>query len=130
MNYKKRLALIMGCGVIVICGVIVGIMVKRNVDSESTQYSIDDIQNVNITDADREDMYYSYLEKTMSENITDIDGIVDCEMHINYSDEDVDSVDVSIVTEAGENSFSETDILSYISKALEISVEDISLSIS
>ncbi len=130
MNYKKRLALIMGCGVIVICGVIAGIMVKRNVDSESTQYSIDDIQNVNITDADREDMYYSYLEKTMSENITDIDGIVDCEMHINYSDEDVDSVDVSIVTEAGENSFSETDILSYISKALEISVEDISLSIS
>lgn len=85
---------------------------------------------MNTTDADKEDIFYSYLEKTMAENIIDIDGIVDCEMHINYSDGEVDSVDVSIVTEAGENNFSETDILRYISKALEISVEDISLSFS
>ena len=130
MNYKKRLALIMGCGVIVICGVIAGVMVKRNAESEIIQYSLDDIQNVNIIDADKEDMYYSYMEKTMAENITGIDGIVDCEMHINYSDGEVDSVDVSIVTETDENNFSETDILTYISKALEISVEDISLSFS
>ena len=99
-------------------------------NEQSTQYSLDDIQNVNTTDADKAAMYYSYLEKTMAENITDIDGIVECEMKINYSDGEVDSVDVSIVTETGENSFSETDILSYISKALGISVEDISLSFS
>lgn len=100
--------------------------VKQCMDSDalSTQdYSIDHM-NTNI---DKEQAYLDYLRKTLAETIKEEMGVADCEIDLGYADGEIISAQVSIAAEDGGADISETDIVDYISHALEIPAEDIIL---
>lgn len=54
-------------------------------------------------------------------------GVADCEIDLGYADGEIISAQVSIAAEDGGADISETDIVDYISHALEIPAEDIIL---
>lgn len=84
-------------------------------------------QDVNIDSIDKKNEYFNYKEKILAEIIKDSNGISDCKIDINHSNDEVVSVDVNVVTENDNTGAWETTILNYISEALGISTEDITL---
>lgn len=93
-------------------------------DALSTQdYSMDHMN----TNTDKEQAYLDYLRKTLAETIKEEMGVADCEIDLGYADGEIISAQVSIAAEDGGADISETDIVDYISHALEIPAEDIIL---
>lgn len=81
------------------------------------------------TDGDKEQAYLDYLGKVMTETIEEVDGVAGCEIAIDYSEGAIASARVSITAEDNETGISETDIVDYISHALDIPAENVVLSV-
>lgn len=125
MNSKKGFLLFGGCCILVIGVTIAGIMIGESSFSQEREkpniYGKD-------TNIDKDSLYLDYVIKTLVKAIKDEDGILDCKIDVEHLNGKIISANVNVVAENDEINISETNILNYISKTLEISTEDIILS--
>lgn len=64
----------------------------------------------------------------LAEELKEEIGVADCKVKINYSNGDIPSANISVIAGDNENNISETGIMDYVFRSLEISTENIELS--
>jgi len=128
MNFKKRFFLILGGFAFIIGITVVGFMTRKSSffqkRENTNNYCID---NMDVC-LDKDSLYSDYIIKALVETIKDENGVMDCRINVNYSNGEIVSANVRVVAEDNGINISETNILNYVSQALEISTEDIVLS--
>ena len=100
---------------------------KSNISREretANSYCIDNMD----TNIDKDSQYHDYIAKALAETIKDANGVADCQVNIIFSNGEVVSADVNVIAEDDKINISETDILDYVSKSLDISTEDVIVS--
>ena len=126
MNSKKKLIMILVCITLFIGITVIGIAINGSSfskeENEANSYNINTLLGTNI---DKDSQYSDYISKLLAETIKEENGVMDCQVNISFSNGEVISANVNLVAEDDKVNISETDILEYVSKALEISKEDI-----
>lgn len=123
---KKRFTLILG-----VCTL--GLALIAGGTAAEKWYSLQ--ENISIdsynqsTNADKDSLYYDYIINTMESAIKDNDEILDCEIDVERLNGKLISADVKVITKNDGTNALETNIRDYVSKALEISSENITLSL-
>lgn len=124
----KNKSWFLGIG-IAVCILLVGIicLVIHNI-GESREEEADSVNQ--FTDIEKEELYYDYMEKKLASMIERTYKILDCEVDIGYSESEVLGVDIKFTVSEGNivNDSMRTDISEVISKALDISTENIAVS--
>ena len=118
---KKATILSLGAAVIVIAGIatMAATSAAKN-RNDSFDY---DITNFFDEDGDKESKYSDYITNEMASVIENNYEITSCKIDVSYSDGEIVSADIRVVTENDETNALETDISNYVSKALGISTE-------
>lgn len=124
----KNKSWFLGIG-IAVCILLVGIicLVIHNI-GESREEEADSVNQ--FTDIEKEELYYDYMEKKLASMIERTYKFLDCEVDIGYSESEVLGVDIKFTVSEGNivNDSMRTDISEVISKALDISTENIAVS--
>lgn len=114
---KKRFTLILGSCALAFVLIIGGIIAEVRYFSQE-----------NNTNADKDSVYYDYIVSIAESAVKDNDEILNCEIAADYSNGELVTADVKVVTKNGEMSALKTNIRDYVSSALEISYENITIS--
>lgn len=124
----KNKSWFLGIG-IAVCILLVGIifLMIHNIE-ESREEEADSVNQ--FTDIEKEELYYDYMEKKLASMIERAYKFLDCEVDIGYSESEVLGVDIKFTVSEGSivNDSLRTDISEVISKALDISTENIAVS--
>lgn len=124
----KNKSWFLGIG-IAVCILLVGIifLMIHNIE-ESREEEADSVNQ--FTDIEKEELYYDYMEKKLASMIERAYKFLDCEVDIGYSESEVFGVDIKFTVPEGSivNDSMRTDISEFISKALDISTENIAVS--
>lgn len=120
---KKRFTIILGACIFSLALITGGIAAEAGYSSQKN-ISTD---NNHKTNTAKDNLYYDYITNTLESAIKNNDEIQDCEININHSNNTLISVNVKIVTKDNELNTMDTDIKDYISQALEILPENITL---
>lgn len=125
---KKKFFMILGCFAFFIGIIVTGIVIRKsNISREretAYSYCIDNM-DINI---DKDSQYHDYITEVLAETIKDENGVKDCQINLDYSNSEIISANVSVAVEDDKINISETDILDYVSKSLDISTEDVIVS--
>lgn len=83
------------------------------------------------TDNEKENVHYHYLEKYLALMLERTGSVSDCEVEINHSEGKVVGVDVGFAMSESNsgNEAMKADILEYFSKALDVSEDNIVISV-
>lgn len=124
----KNKSWFLGIG-IAVCILLVGIifLMIHNIE-ESREEEADSVNQ--FTDIEKEELYYDYMEKKLASMIERAYKFLDCEVDIGYSESEVLGVDIkfTVPEDSIVNDSMRTDISEFISKALDISTENIAVS--
>lgn len=127
MNYNRKVAVAVGCTVVCV-GVVAALGIVSVESSQENYYDIEASDNISYSDNDEK--YYAYLEKKISEGVTeDSDGIETCEISIAYTSDSINSVTADIISSEDMINISTDDIKECISTSLEIDSDNIEVTI-
>lgn len=123
----KNKSWFLGIG-IAVCILLVGIIFLMIHNIEESREEADSVNQ--FTDIEKEELYYDYMEKKLASMIERAYKFLDCEVDIGYSESEVLGVDIKFTVSEGSivNDSMRTDISEVISKALDISTENIAVS--
>lgn len=128
MSPKKGFFLILGSCTLVIGVTVMGIMIRESnffqAREKARSYYIDNMD----TNIDKDSLYFDYIIEELVETVKNENGVMDCRINVDYSNGEIVSANVSVVTEDDKINISLTNILDYVSQSLGISTEDIILS--
>ena len=134
----KTIIVLASLGLLTACGA-----VGRTGTANTSDYDAEIVANAEIhdlgteeyliTEIDSEDIsiesvYCNYIENILAPQIEDYFEITACKIDVSFSNGEIVSAEIRVVTEDDETNALETDIMDYVSKALEISTENITLS--
>ena len=134
----KTIVVLASLGLLTACGA-----VGRTVTANTSDYDADIAANAEIHDLGTEEyliteidsgdisiesVYCNYIENILTPQIEDYFEIPACKIDVSYSNGEIVSAEIRVVTEKDETNALETDIIDYVSKALGISTENITLS--
>lgn len=121
---KKKFTLILGICVFIL-GVITGCAMTETNTYSHKDICLDDWS----TNIDKDKEYSEFIEKTLASTIKEDCHLSDCKMKVSCSNGKITSAHVYIVTREDKSDDLETDILNYVSEALEISTQKVTLSV-
>ena len=130
MKMKKATILSLSAAVIVIAGIVTTFATFAAENrGDSIDIYLDDLDTVSEGDIDKESVFFKYVTESMALNIKDHYEVTDCTINVSVSNGEIVSADVNVISVQDESDDLKTDILVYVSKALGISAENITLSI-
>lgn len=127
---NKSWFLSIGIGVCILLLAIICLVIQKNEKSRGEEA---DFTNQNeLTDIEKRELQYDYLEKVLASMIESVFDVLDCEVDINYSESEILGADIKFTGPEGSivNDSMRTAISECISKALEISTENITISVN
>ena len=134
----KTIVVLASLGLLTACGT-----VGRTGTANTSDYDADIAANAEIHDLGTEEyliteidsgdisiesVYCNYIENILTPQIENYFEISACKIDVSYSNGEIVSAEIRVVTEGDETNALETDIIDYVSKALGISTENITLS--
>ncbi len=125
---NKSWFLSIGIGVCILLLAIICLVIQKTEKSRGEEA---DFTNSNeLTDIEKRELQYDYLEKVLASMIERVFDVLDCEVDINYSESEIFGADIQFTVPGGSvNDSMRTTIAECISKALEISTDNITISV-
>lgn len=126
---NKSWFLSIGIGVCILLLAIICFVIQKTEKSRGEEA---DFTNPNeLTDIEKRELQYDYLEKVLASMIERVFDVLDCEVDINYSESEIFGADIQFTVPGGSivNDSMRTTISECISKALEISTDNITISV-
>ena len=126
---NKSWFLSIGIGVCILLLAIICLVIQKTEKSRGEEA---DFTNSNeLTDIEKRELQYDYLEKVLASMIERVFDVLDCEVDINYSESEIFGADIQFTVPGGSivNDSMRTTISECSSKALEISTDNITISV-